>query len=44
MTPTTSISHRDGHSIIIVAEAKHRLDFRDPRTMQLQYAIEAAPL
>ena len=31
----------DGHSIIIVAEAKHRLDFRDPRTMQLQYAIEA---
>ncbi len=30
----------DGRSIIIVAEAKHRLDFRDPKTMQLQYAIE----
>ena len=31
----------DGKSTIIVAEAKHRLDFRDPRTLALQYAIEA---
>lgn len=30
----------DGKSAIVVAEAKHRLDFRDPRTMALQYAIE----
>ncbi len=31
----------DGQSTIIVAEAKHRLDFRDPKTLKLQYAIEA---
>ena len=30
----------DGQSTIIVAEAKHRLDFRDPKTLKLQYAIE----
>ena len=30
----------DGKSTIVVAEAKHRLDFRDPKTLQLQYAIE----
>ncbi len=30
----------DGKSAIIVAEARHRLDFRDPTTMQLQYSIE----
>ena len=29
----------DGRSAIVVAEAKHRLDFRDPHTMALQYAI-----
>jgi YVTN family beta-propeller protein len=31
----------DGKSAIVVAEALKRLDFRDPRTMQLQYSIEA---
>jgi YVTN family beta-propeller protein len=30
----------DGKSAIVVAEAKHRLDFRDPKTLELQYAIE----
>jgi DNA-binding beta-propeller fold protein YncE len=30
----------DGKSAIVVAEARHRLDFRDPHTMQMQYAIE----
>jgi YVTN family beta-propeller protein len=29
----------DGKSAIVVAEAKHRLDFRDPHTMALQYSI-----
>jgi YVTN family beta-propeller protein len=29
----------DGKSAIVVAEAKKRLDFRDPQTMQLQYSI-----
>ncbi|HJV01798.1 MAG TPA: YncE family protein [Burkholderiaceae bacterium] len=29
----------DGKSAIVVAEAKHRLDFRDPRTLALQYSI-----
>jgi YVTN family beta-propeller protein len=29
----------DGKSAIIVAEAKKRLDFRDPQTMALQYSI-----
>jgi YVTN family beta-propeller protein len=29
----------DGKSAIVVAEAKKRLDFRDPKTMALQYAI-----
>ncbi|NML46540.1 YncE family protein [Ramlibacter sp. G-1-2-2] len=29
----------DGKSAIVVAEAKKRLDFRDPHTMQLQYSI-----
>ena len=29
-----------GQSTIIVAEAKHRLDFRDPKTLKLQYAID----
>ena len=30
----------DGKSAIVVAEARKRLDFRDPRTMQLQYSID----
>jgi len=30
----------DGKSAIIVAEARLRLDFRDPQTMALQYAID----
>jgi YVTN family beta-propeller protein len=29
----------DGKSAIVVAEAKKRLDFRDPQTMQMQYSI-----
>jgi len=29
----------DGKSAIVVAEARRRLDFRDPRTMALQYEI-----
>jgi YVTN family beta-propeller protein len=31
----------DGKSAIVVAEAKRRLDFRDPHTMAMQYSIEA---
>ena len=30
----------DGKSAIVVAEARHRLDFRDPHTMAMQYSIE----
>jgi DNA-binding beta-propeller fold protein YncE len=30
----------DGKSAIIVAEARHRLDFRDPKTMAMQYSID----
>jgi len=30
----------DGKSAIVVAEARRRLDFRDPHTMALQYAID----
>ena len=30
----------DGKSAIVVAEAMHRLDFRDPKTMQMQYSID----
>ena len=30
----------DGQSAIVVAEARKRLDFRDPRTMALQYSID----
>jgi YVTN family beta-propeller protein len=30
----------DGKSAIIVAEARKRLDFRDPQTMALQYSIQ----
>jgi len=29
----------DGKSAIVVAEARKRLDFRDPKTMELQYSI-----
>lgn len=31
----------DGKSAIVVAEAKHRLDFRDPHSFAKQYSIEA---
>jgi DNA-binding beta-propeller fold protein YncE len=30
----------DGKSTIIVAEAMHRLDFRDPKTLRVQYSID----
>jgi len=30
----------DGKSAIVVAEARHRLDFRDPHTMEMQYQID----
>ena len=30
----------DGQSAIVVAEARKRLDFRDPQTMALQYSIQ----
>jgi YVTN family beta-propeller protein len=30
----------DGRSAIVVAEARKRLDFRDPQTMALQYSID----
>jgi YVTN family beta-propeller protein len=30
----------DGKSAIVVAEAKRRLDFRDPQTMAIQYSID----
>ena len=30
----------DGKSAIVVAEARHRLDFRDPHTMAMQYSID----
>jgi YVTN family beta-propeller protein len=30
----------DGKSAIVVAEAKRRLDFRDPQTMAMQYSID----
>lgn len=30
----------DGKSAIVVAEALHRLDFRDPHTLALQYSID----
>jgi DNA-binding beta-propeller fold protein YncE len=29
----------DGKSAVVVAEARHRLDFRDPRTMALHHAL-----
>ena len=30
----------DGKSAIVVAEARKRLDFRDPKTMELQYEVQ----
>ncbi len=30
----------DGRSAVVVAEARRRLDFRDPATLEMQYAIE----
>ena len=32
----------DGQSAIVVAEARHRLDFRDPKTLKLQYSVEVS--
>jgi YVTN family beta-propeller protein len=32
----------DGKSAIVVAEARKRLDFRDPKTMALQYSVDVA--
>ncbi|MES2152185.1 MAG: YncE family protein [Pseudomonadota bacterium] len=32
----------DGKSAIVVAEARHRLDFRDPHTMAPRYSIDVA--
>ncbi len=32
----------DGKSAIVVAEARKRLDFRDPKTMALQYSIDVS--
>ncbi|MBL0086497.1 MAG: YncE family protein [Ideonella sp.] len=38
--PYNMYSTPDGRSAIVVAEARKRLDFRDPKTMALQYAIQ----
>ena len=32
----------DGKSAIVVAEARHRLDFRDPHTFAMQYSIDVS--
>jgi YVTN family beta-propeller protein len=37
--PYNMYSTPDGRSAIVVAEARKRLDFRDPKTMALQYSI-----
>ncbi len=37
--PYNMYSTPDGKSAIVVAEARKRLDFLDPKTMQLQYSI-----
>jgi YVTN family beta-propeller protein len=37
--PYNMYSTPDGQSAIVVAEARKRLDFRDPKTMALQYSI-----
>jgi YVTN family beta-propeller protein len=38
--PYNMYASPDGKSAIVVAEARKRLDFRDPKTMQLQYSID----
>ncbi len=38
--PYNMYSTPDGQSAIVVAEARKRLDFRDPKTMAMQYAID----
>jgi YVTN family beta-propeller protein len=38
--PYNMYSTPDGKSAIVVAEARKRLDFRDPHTMAMQYAID----
>jgi YVTN family beta-propeller protein len=38
--PYNMYASPDGKSAIVVAEARKRLDFRDPKTMALQYSIE----
>ena len=38
--PYNMYSTPDGKSAIVVAEARHRLDFRDPKTMAMQYSID----
>ena len=38
--PYTMYFTPDGKSAIVVAEARRRLDFRDPQTMNLQYSID----
>jgi len=40
--PYNMYSTPDGKSAIVVAEARHRLDFRDPQTMAAQYSIDVA--
>ena len=38
--PYNVYSTPDGKSVIIVAEAYKRLDFRDPKTLELQYSLD----
>jgi YVTN family beta-propeller protein len=38
--PYNMYASPDGKSAIVVAEARKRLDFRDPKTMDLQYSID----
>jgi YVTN family beta-propeller protein len=38
--PYNMYASPDGKSAIVVAEARKRLDFRDPKTMALQYSID----
>ena len=38
--PYNMYSTPDGKSAIVVAEARKRLDFRDPKTMAMQYSID----
>jgi len=38
--PYNMYASPDGKSAIVVAEARKRLDFRDPKTMEMQYSID----